>query len=202
MSEQNDKTIETYNSAFEKYLTNIQPLPVDHVKIWLNKAISKLPKTAKILEIGSAGGTEADYLESDGYCVIRSDVIDGFIKYNEAKGRNCLKLNAIKDDLPIECDLIFANAVLLHFTKVEARIFLKKCYESLSPAGRLALTTKQGDDYYWQMNVLDSPRFEQFWQAEDLEAELGAAGFKVTDLVKSKSSSRDTIWIELIAGRD
>ncbi len=202
MSGQNDKTIETYNSAFEKYLTNIQPLPVDHVKIWLNKAISNLPITAKILEIGSAGGTEADYLESQGYSVIRSDVIDGFIQYNEAKGRNCLRLNAIKDDLPVQCDLIFANAVLLHFTKVEAQIFFKKCYESLSPNGKLALTTKQGQGDYWQMNVLDSPRFEQFWQADELETKLNAVGFKITDLVKSKSSSRNITWIELVASRN
>ena len=202
MSEQNDKTIETYSSTFEKYLVNIQPQPVDHVKMWLDKCVSKLPKTAKILEIGSAGGTEADYLESQGYSVIRSDVIDGFIQYNEAKGRNCLKLNAIKDDLPVECDLIFANAVLLHFTKVEARIFLKKCYESLNPNGRLALTTKQGEGDYWQMNVLDLPRFEQFWQADELEAMLNAVGFKITDQVKSKSSSRNITWIELVASRN
>ena len=39
MTDQNHRTIDSYNRAFEKYLATMRPAPAEHVKAWLDKAI-------------------------------------------------------------------------------------------------------------------------------------------------------------------
>ena len=206
MTDQNHRTIDSYNRAFEKYLATMRPAPAEHVKAWLDKAIDGLNKDSKILELGSGVVTEADYLESLGYKVIRSDIVDGFIDFIKAQGHDCLKLNALTDDLPTDCDLIFANAVFLHFTNSQAKIFLDNCYKSIKTGGLLAITTKKGEDDYWQMNKLDLPRYENYWQVDDLENLVAGHGFKVlnideADEVFASNYKLKTSWLNLIARR-
>ncbi len=199
MSEENEKTIASYEQAYEKYLSSQRSTPASHIKSWLEDAVQNLKQSAKILEIGSAGGVEAKYLESLGYSVIRSDAAKAFVKHLHDQGFECLSLNAITDTFPSNCDLIFANAVLLHFSKDEAVNFFTNCHEALTANGILALTTKKGDGQNWQLNKLGLPRFENYWQPQQLTDCLTEAGFQVTSLNEERSQRQEATWIDVIA---
>jgi hypothetical protein len=70
----------------------------------------------------------------------------------------------------------------------------------------LAITTKKGEDDYWQMNKLDLPRYENYWQVDDLENLVAGHGFKVlnideADEVFASNYKLKTSWLNLIARR-
>lgn len=58
-----------------------------------------LKKDASILEIGTGPGRDADYIESLGYSVTRSDAVESFIEYNKSKNKNIIKLNLYEDKI-------------------------------------------------------------------------------------------------------
>lgn len=56
------------------------------VKDWIDTVLAGLPQDAKIPEFGSAFGRDADYIESKGYKVQRTDVTPGFVKLLQSQG--------------------------------------------------------------------------------------------------------------------
>jgi hypothetical protein len=62
--------------------------------------LSYLPKTAAILELGSAHGRDADYIESLGYKIYRTDAVKAFVDYLQAKNHDASVLNAIDGKYP------------------------------------------------------------------------------------------------------
>ena len=89
MSIENKKTVEIYKEKASTYLTT----SIEYDKLDPEKAICKreklnaflkssfqtLPQISKILEVGSADGTNAKYLANLGYKVTASDIAEDFI---------------------------------------------------------------------------------------------------------------------------
>ncbi len=198
MSQENEETLNSYEIASDKYLATVRKQPADNVQVWLLKAIENLSKNALIFEVGSAGGIEANYLETIGFKVQRSDAAKSFVQYLQSTGVSCLLFNALTDDYPAKYDLIFANAVLLHFTDSEAFDFALKSFHSLKRGGKLALTTKKGLRDSWQTKKLGLPRYENYWSRSGIEQLMTNAGFVIDDLVEAKSERQDTTWLYII----
>ncbi len=198
MSQENEETLNSYEIASDKYLATVRKQPADNVQVWLLKAIENLSKNALIFEVGSAGGIEANYLETIGFKVQRSDAAKSFVQYLQSTGVSCLLFNALTDDYPAKYDLIFANAVLLHFTDSEAFDFALKSFHSLKRGGKLALTTKKGLRDSWQTKKLGLPRYENYWSRTGIEQLMTSAGFVIDDLVEAKSERQDATWLYII----
>ena len=187
MQTTNAETLATYNAKVQTYI-DTSPQQVDgQLKVWIDGNLEALDKDAKILEIGSGTGKDAKYITSKGYTMQLTDASQGFIEHLQKEGFEAQMLNAIKDDLGADYDMIFADAVFLHFTESELRTVLDKVYKALKPNGRLACTLKAGEGEESTTRKMDGPRYFHFWREDKIMNLLKEVGF--TDI--SISSDQD-----------
>ncbi len=136
----NDKTLNSYELGINEYINGTAPETSGHIKSWINDFLKLLPTNPSIVEIGSAFGRDAQYIESCGFSVERTDATLGFVTFLNNKGYPAYSFNILKDHFSSSYDLIFANAVFLHFTPEELEGVLKKVHASLNVNGILAFT--------------------------------------------------------------
>lgn len=202
MSETNQRTIDSYNGHIQEYI-DVTPQEVpDPVKSWIDASVSGLPLDARIIEIGSAFGRDAAYIESLGYSVERTDASEGFVVWLQQHGYSARKLNAISDELTGPYDLVFADAVLLHFTSQEMTDVLSKVYSALSDNGRLSFSLKQGEGESWSEDKLGAPRFFCYWTRDQLELLLQKTGFMRIQIEDDSLGQNGTKWLHVVAAKD
>ena len=173
----NRDTLATYESHLDAYREKTPSRVEGPLKDWLDRSVAGLAANADILEVGSGLGRDADYLESRGYAVERTDAARSFVDYMVAQGREARLLDVITDGFGENRDLIFADAVFLHLTAPEFKSVLSKAYAALTPGGRLAFTLKEGEGEEWSTEKLDAPRFFLHWNQRDIADLLADAGF-------------------------
>lgn len=192
----NKRTLETYNNGVRQYIDNTPQTVDGAVKEWLDTLFEGVQNNARILEIGSAFGRDAKYIESMGYYVHRTDASSGFVDYLRANGEDAEMLNVLTDTVDEESfDIIFANAVFLHFTKEEFIFALKNIHSALLPGGRLGLTLKNGDGEEVTRQKMNDDRYFRYWREPELTSVLAEAAFKnisITEAIDGK-------WLHVIA---
>jgi len=202
MSNSNQQTIQAYENHVQDYISGtVQDMTDSTVKSWIDEFLSGLPKTARILELGSAFGRDATYLQSLGYKVECTDATQAFVDLLNQKGFNARKLNAITDDLGGPYDLVFANAVLLHFTRDEAKQVLRKVLNALNDHGTFAFTVKQGEGEKWSKpseDKLGVPRYFCYWTEDQIREAVQEAGFTEVKTAGDQPTSHAT-WVQVIA---
>jgi len=197
MDDKNQKTIDAYNAHVSEYISGT-PQQVDgDVKTWIDKALSFVSKGGRVLELGSAFGRDAAYIESIGYKVQRTDATKSFVDLLQQQGHQARLLNAITDDFGSTYDMVFANAVLLHFNPDEIAKALRKANEGLGKGGILAFTVKEGEGEEWTDAKLNAPRYFCYWQANDLTKVVNEAGFEIVELSYGKTKNAN--WLQVIA---
>jgi SAM-dependent methyltransferase len=192
-ADSNQQTIDSYNAHIDYYVQKTPHTISDEFKIWIDKALSYLTKEDHILELGSAFGRDATYIESCGYTIQRSDTTQGFIDILKNQGHHVVSLNVLNDELPNAYSTVFANAVFLHFTPEEFALALGKIHKALPKQGHLVFSVKRGSGTEWSTEKLDAPRFFCYWQAEPLTVLLNSNGF-VVDSIDSTEK-----WLYVIA---
>lgn len=192
----NFPTLQTYNQAVQAYVDGTPQEVSGSVKEWIDHTLNQIPRDARILEIGSGFGRDAQYMVNAGYQVERSDAAQGFVDLLRAKGHRDTKLfNVLTDPYDGSYDLVFANAVFLHFTRQELPEVLHKTYSALNQNGILSFSVKLGDDEEWTNEKVDAPRYFCYWQKEELERLVKEAGFEMV------SGNSDGKFIQIIAKR-
>lgn len=195
----NDKTIESYESNINKYNSAAIPKVSGSVKEWLDTSLSLLASNARILEIGSAHGRDADYIESKGFIVDRTDAVKGFVDYQINEGHKARVLNVLTDDFRGPYDMVYANAVLLHFDNDQVKLILKKIRDALKSKGILAFSVKIGDGESWSDSKIGAPRFFSFWREEPLREILDRTGFTVEYFEVGATGHDNSDWYHVIA---
>lgn len=202
MRNSNLQTIQTYEEHTQDYINNTtHPTTTGTVKNWIDEFLTGVPRTARILELGSAFGREADYLYQLGYKIECSDAAQAFVDILKRKGYPARKLNAITDSLGEPYDVIFANAVLVHFTRDETNQVLHKVYDALDEHGVFAFTVKQGEGEKWSSpseDKLGVSRYFCYWNEDDIRQVVEEAGFKQVIATGDQATSRAT-WVQVIA---
>ncbi len=200
MSESNNRTIESYESHVQEYLDGTPQEVNGDVKSWISRTLDGLDQRARILEIGSAFGRDADYIESLGYAVMRTDATKAFVDLLRSKGHEAIELNALTDDFPQELDLVFADAVLLHFTEEESMSVCKKASSSLVPGGRFSLSLKVGAGDEWSDAKLGAPRYFKYWDSSGASRMLTDNGFSSVEVANGESGRQGyPNWLHIIA---
>jgi SAM-dependent methyltransferase len=178
----NDATLAAYNHDVSGYINNT---PQDYGKehqtllLWIDMALSLLPKHEMILEIGSGTGRDATYIEEKGYKIMRSDGARSFVKLLQENGNTALDFNVLYDSIPKGYSMVFANAVFPHFTEVECKYIFKKIYDYLPKYGLFVFNAKQGKGYVWTEEKLKEKRYIHYWQPGELVDLLKEIGFEV-----------------------
>ncbi|MBI4948159.1 methyltransferase domain-containing protein [Candidatus Berkelbacteria bacterium] len=175
----NKQTIDTYNKKAIEYIKSSPKFVDGKLKNWIDKNFAKLiPGKSKILELGSGSGKDADYIKSLGFDIELTDASKSFVEYLVRQGKNARLLNAITDEFGQIYDLIFANAVFLHFNKKELKIVLKKIFDSLNQNGLIAFSVKAGEGEEVTTRKLNAPRYFCYWSEPELKKVLTEIGFK------------------------
>jgi predicted TPR repeat methyltransferase len=197
----NQQTIQVYETFAKQYIDSTPHKIPDFVKELIDSAVADLPKNARILEIGSAFGREAGYLQHLGYSAECSDVVQEFISVLREKGFKARKLNAITDELGGPYGLVLANAVLLHFARAQTEQVLRKIFASLRSGGTLAFTLLEGTGDKLARDRLGAARYFCFWSEEQIRQLLAEVGFKGIQINKTQTAPWAT-WLQIIAYAD
>lgn len=199
MSEINSTTLNSYEDHVQEYIDGTPHEVSGKVKDWIDQSLQGLPLDADILEIRSAFGRDAAYIESLGYTVHRTDATQGFVDYLVGQGYKAEHLNLLTDDIGKDHDLIFADAVLLHFDRDQVSQVLKKIQEGLSQSGRFAFSLKLGGGEGWSDAKLGSPRYFCYWQKDSIEEKLHGAGFSQVSTEDDGSEDNEAKWLHIVA---
>jgi len=186
----NKITIETYENAIDKYVNWTTNIVQWEFKLWIDKALSYISKSSKILEIWTWAWRDADYIESLGYNLQRSDFPDSFIEYNRKKWKDIIKLNVLDIEVKEKYDFIFANAVLLHFTKQEVNSILSSVRNILNESWILTFSLKKWEWEKFNDAKVEWPRFFKYRQNEEIKNMLNLCWYTVLYLENADSDKR------------
>lgn len=104
-------------------------------------------KPIDVLDVGCAQGTLALLLAERGHRVTAVDVRPEFLEYAQSRHTHgavrFLQANALKEDIPGQYDLVFANQLIEHL--VYPGQFVTQLRRNLRPGGKLVVTTPNGD---------------------------------------------------------
>ena len=180
----NEVTLAAYEQAAEKFRDSLPRGPSEVTDRWYDRIGEAVAPGASVLEIGSGTGEDAVALEERGYRVRRTDAARSFVEMIRADGFAADQLNAITDELGGPFDLIFADAVFLHFDRAELTTVLRKAHAA---ATRLAFTTREGEGGEWSNRFLDLPRRFNSWQEQPLRDLLTETGWTITHLERTQT---------------
>ncbi len=176
----NNVTVQSYDDNIRAYIDGSPQVVEGNIKEWIDEQFSQVPQDAKILEIGSGTGKDATYIESKGFTVQRTDASQGFINLLKSQGEDASLLNVLTDAINGKYDVVFADAVFLHFTEDQLRSVIKKVNDVLSAGGQLLFTLKEGDGEEVTDRKLGGNRYFKYWREADIKELLNDAGFKST----------------------
>lgn len=159
----NVQTINAYHADAVAYEANtiIDPSERHAARTWIDYALTVLDTRPElthlpVLEIGSGTGRDADYLESHGVSVRRTDAVPAFVQSLRSKGHDANTLNVLTDDLDGLYRMIFANGVFPHLSDPQARFVIDKAFASLAPDGLLVFSVKVTDAIRdWQQDTIE-----------------------------------------------
>ncbi len=186
-------TVQTYEQRADSFRASIPRDPNDNLIRLVDKA---LPSGGLVLELGSGTGRDAAELERRGHQVRRTDATAAFVEMMRADGFKADQLNALTDDYGGPYDLVFADAVFLHFTADQLAGVLTR---SAAAAPLLAFTTREGEGVEWSNRFLDLPRQFTLWQEDPLRALLSSTGWRVQQL--ERGTTRAGGWFHVLADR-
>ena len=194
----NDKTLRAYEEEPQGYVDKTPPEVVGDLKQWIDLTLSMVGPDARVLELGSGFGRDANYIESQGFKVQRTEAAVSFVKMMQHRGDDAILLNAITGDYGGPYDLIFADAVLLHFSPGETETVLKKTHDALALGGLFSFRLKAGIGAEWD-SAMKQPRFLQYWLPDELKKVLVANGFVIVWLDEGHSKFNKFTWLQAIA---
>ena len=212
MSIENKKTVEIYKEKASTYLaTSIEHDKLEPEKAnrkreklnnFLKSSFQTLPKNAKILEIGSANGDNAKYIESLGYNVTASDIADDFIRASKNNGLTTIKFNILEDNFKEKYSGILAWRVFVHFTEEDIFETLKKSYDNLENNGIFIFNVINRETRNVDNEWVDFPneyhmgaeRYYQYFNQKNLDDIISQTKFQIQDFHKEGGDNNNK-WL-------
>jgi predicted TPR repeat methyltransferase len=140
----NVSTVEYYERHAHEYALEIDDVPPPVIADPLRRLAASLPAGAQVLEVGSGTGRDADFLETLGPRVRRTDVTRAFVDMQIARGLHAEQLDLITDELGGPYDAIVATAVLIHIERARTDDVLTKVAAALRPRGAFLVCIREG----------------------------------------------------------
>lgn len=176
---QNELTLQSYNLNVDAYIAGTPDQVNGPFKTWIDATVALIKPDSRIIEIGSAFGRDAAYIESQGFKVERTDATEGFVTLLKEQGHTARSFNILTDTFVSSYDLVYAAGVFLHFTPDEFSRVLFKIRNSLTPGGILSFSVKVGVGEAWETSKLGAPRYFCYWTPQALSDLLSKTGFEI-----------------------
>ena len=182
MSQENQKTLETYTAGVQEYIEGTKGDTDEHTQAMIDLALMDRPHDTTILEIGAAFGREAKYMASKGYWPDLTDGSAGFVEYLSAQGMPAKLLDVVNQPILGQYDVIFAFAVFLHFTDEDFDKAVANVRSALKKDGVFVFSLMRGEGERWTDAKLGAPRYFRYWQEDELRERLWGLGMSVTEV--------------------
>jgi hypothetical protein len=197
-------TVRAYDDFAEEYAASHDELPAV-VATAVARLAALLPPGSRVLEIGSAGGRDAEALEDAGLVVRRTDITPGFVRMLEQSGHRADVVDPLTDDLSDPAapgtpyDAVWASASLLHVDRDDLPVVLRRLAEATRSGGLLHLSLKEGVGEGWSTHGdVGAPRRFTYWREDALREVLTGAGWSVEHVARHEA---DEHWLEVLATR-
>jgi len=132
-----------------------------------------VPARGVVLEIGSGTGRDADYQESLGATVRRTDPARAFADIQAERGRRVALLDVVADELGGPYEAVLAMCVLMHVARGRIDGVLGKVAAALRPGGAFLVSVRAGE------GESPGPAGMAFWSRAEFAGRLSAAGLSV-----------------------
>lgn len=187
------RTIESYEGYADRYVL-IRRGPDEREQAALRQVAAIAGLGGQVLEIGSGPGCDADFLETLGVQVRRTDATQRFLDLQAARGKQGDRLDVITDPLGGPYDAIVAQYVLFHVPRDCIDRVLAKIASALRPQGAFLVSMREGD-FETSGNY-----HEVYWRRKDFAARLKTAGLSVL-WDEASSGSDDVTWNTFLTRR-
>jgi 2-polyprenyl-3-methyl-5-hydroxy-6-metoxy-1,4-benzoquinol methylase len=167
------QTIDSYGAYAERYDALVGRFPNERDQVALRRVAEIAGADGRILEVGSGPGRDADFLETLGVHVRRTDATRRFLEIQAARGRQGELLNVITDSLGGPYDAVVALCVLIHVPRNETGNVLTKIAGSLRAGGAFLVSMRDGE------GETGGKYHTVFWRRDDFAAHLQASGLDI-----------------------
>ncbi len=202
MADKYKQTIEVYERLGKEYLDNIVGLRVKGMA----EFIKLLPRKARVLDVGCAGGRDAKIFTSKGFDVTGIDLVDSYMKEARkfAPKAKFIKMDVRRLKFPKNYfDAIWANAVLVHIYKRDLPKVLKGFSRVLMLGGKLHIRMKKGKGLQEVAEKLSlyNKRIFIYLSKIELERLVKKADFKIlqSKLFPDELGRKEIKWIGIQA---
>ncbi|WP_395349810.1 class I SAM-dependent methyltransferase [Variovorax sp. UC122_21] len=129
------RTLRSYEASARDYDAIVADHPPPEIEDALRRMVACMPAGGSVLEVGSGTGRDADFVESLGVIVRRTDATQAFLDLQAERGKQGALLNVVTDPLGGPFDAILAMAVLIHVDRAQIAPVLRKVFDALAPGG-------------------------------------------------------------------
>jgi SAM-dependent methyltransferase len=174
------RTIESYEASAREYNAIVAGHRPPEIEDALRRMMQLVPAGGAVLEIGSGTGRDADFIESLGGVVRRTDAAQAFLDLQAERGKKGELLNVVTDALGGPYSAILAMAVLIHVDRAQIAPVLRKVFDALEPGGVFLAGMRIGE------GETNGDYQTVYWAKDRFAGELAAAGLRM---------QWDTQWI-------
>jgi SAM-dependent methyltransferase len=192
----NRRTIASYERYARTYAAVVAPQPSGVAEEGLGHMLARVRPGGSVLEIGSGPGWDADYVESRGFVVRRTDITAAFREFQAERGKHVEPLDVITDELGGPYDAAMALCVLLHIERDQIDDVLRKVAGALEPGGVFLLSTREGRGELWENGQSGDYRVV-FWEPDAFAVRLATSGLGVE--WSERSVDDDGSWLHFLA---
>jgi SAM-dependent methyltransferase len=169
----NRRTIHSYTESASEYDGQVSARPPRYIAEGLRRTMKHVPVGGLVLEVGSGTGRDADFIESLGGKVRRTDATQAFLDLQAERGKNGERLNLLTDTLGGPYDAILAICVLIHVERASTDRVLRKIRRALRPGGAFLTAVWAGS------GQTDGRYHMTYWSRTAFAMRLTAAGLTV-----------------------
>lgn len=173
----NRRTVAAYEGYARGYAAAVASTPSDGAADDLRRFAAALTPAAQVLEIGSGPGWDADFLETLGLRVRRTDVTAEFLRFQAERGKTAYPLDALSDPIGERYDGVLMLYVVQHFERDQLDGVLRKLAQALVADGAMLLSHMLGEGDEWEGDAGDYRVVR--WPAATFDRRLSEAGFAV-----------------------
>ncbi|MGN8080615.1 class I SAM-dependent DNA methyltransferase [Variovorax sp. 22077] len=193
--ERSRRTIQSYDAHAREYNAIVAEHPLQpEIADSMRRMMEYVPAGGSVLEIGSGPGRDADFVESLGAVVRRTDAAQAFLDLQAQRGRKGELLDVVIDALGGPYDAVLAMCVLIHVDRAQVAAVLHKIFGALRPGGVFLVSMRVGEgekhgDYHTVC-----------WEKERFAAALVAAGLHPCWEME-RIGRNDEAWVYFLARR-
>ncbi|WP_208511478.1 class I SAM-dependent methyltransferase [Variovorax paradoxus] len=188
------RTLQSYEASARDYDAIVADHPPPEIEDALRRMVACMPAGGSVLEVGSGTGRDADFVESLGVIVRRTDATQAFLDLQAERGRQGALLNVVTDPLGGPHDAILAMAVLIHVDRAQIAPVLRKVFDALAPGGVFLAGMRIGE------GETNGDYQTVYWDRDRFAAQLAAAGLQL-HWERQWTGREDVRWASFLACR-